>query len=154
VIVLPPLRRRLEEDPAELEALLQGVVQRIIGEASPELVGEILAILAEEPGRHYGWPGNVRELEQAVRRILVTRRYSGESRQESDPAARLQAALAAGSLDAQMLLAGYCALLHRRLGTYEEVARITGLDRRTVKKYVLLGSAEPVIPSLRPSRRA
>ena len=29
-----------------------------------------------------------------------------------------------------------CALLHGRHGTYEEVARRTGLDRRTVKKYL------------------
>jgi hypothetical protein len=32
----------------------------------------------------------------------------------------------------------YCGLLYRRFGTYEDVARTTGLDRRTVKKYVLL----------------
>lgn len=141
IIVLPTLRRRLEEDPAELQELLQGVVQRIIGQASPELVQEILAILGEEPGRGYPWPGNVRELEQAVRRILITRRYRGENRPATDAAAQLQAALVAGSLDAQGLLAGYCALLHRRLGTYEEVARVTGLDRRTVKKYVLKAEA-------------
>jgi DNA-binding CsgD family transcriptional regulator len=33
-------------------------------------------------------------------------------------------------------MSGYCALLYRRHGTYEEVARRTGLDRRTVKKYL------------------
>jgi len=32
----------------------------------------------------------------------------------------------------------FCALLYKRFGTYEEVARKTGLDRRTVKKYVLI----------------
>lgn len=44
-------------------------------------------------------------------------------------------AAAAGALDARSMLAAYCAMLYQRLGSYEEVARITGLDRRTVKKY-------------------
>jgi hypothetical protein len=39
-------------------------------------------------------------------------------------------------MNADALLAGYCALLHQRLGVYEEVARRTGLDRRTVKAYI------------------
>jgi hypothetical protein len=41
-----------------------------------------------------------------------------------------------GTHTAQHLLAGYCVLLYERYGTYEEVARHTGLDRRTVKKYI------------------
>jgi hypothetical protein len=40
-------------------------------------------------------------------------------------------------MDAQTLMARYCHLLHRRHGTFEAVARRTGLDRRTVKKYIL-----------------
>lgn len=39
----------------------------------------------------------------------------------------------------EQLLAGYCSLLYKRYGTYEEVRRRTELDRRTVKKYVQLG---------------
>jgi ActR/RegA family two-component response regulator len=44
--------------------------------------------------------------------------------------------LAAGKLDADALLAGYCRLLYERHGNYEEVARRTNLDRRTVKAYL------------------
>jgi hypothetical protein len=43
-----------------------------------------------------------------------------------------------GRIDAEGLLAGYCTLLYERHGTYEEVARRTALDRRTVKKYIEL----------------
>jgi len=45
-----------------------------------------------------------------------------------------------GALDAQQLLARYCEMLYRQTGTYEEVARRTGLDRRTVRKYIIAGS--------------
>jgi hypothetical protein len=44
--------------------------------------------------------------------------------------------LRAGQLTADELLSRYCALLYRRLGTYSDVARRTGLDPRTSRKYV------------------
>jgi hypothetical protein len=44
--------------------------------------------------------------------------------------------IANGGLDAHDLLAGYCTLLYRRFGTFEDVARRLNLDRRTVKKYI------------------
>jgi len=44
--------------------------------------------------------------------------------------------LRAGELTAAELLARYSALLYRRLGTYSEVAKRTGLDPRTSRKYV------------------
>jgi hypothetical protein len=34
------------------------------------------------------------------------------------------------------LLGGYCKRLYDDLGTYEAVARVTGLDRRTVNRHV------------------
>jgi DNA-binding NtrC family response regulator len=87
--------------------------------------------------RGYGWPGNVRELEQAVRRILLTGRYVGETA----PAAggeddTLVEKLRSGALTADELLGGYSALLYRRLGSYAEVARRLALDARTARKYV------------------
>jgi hypothetical protein len=39
-------------------------------------------------------------------------------------------------LNADALLGGYCALLYEQSGNYETVARLTKLDRRTVKKYL------------------
>lgn len=53
-----------------------------------------------------------------------------------DVQARLLAGIEGGRLDAEALLSAYCTLLYQRHGTYEEVARRTHLDRRTVKKYI------------------
>ncbi len=45
--------------------------------------------------------------------------------------------IASGAFTASGLLNAYCHYLYRRHGTYEAVARITALDRRTVKKYIV-----------------
>ena len=42
----------------------------------------------------------------------------------------------AGSLSAAALLSYYCKILYELHGSYEAVARLTELDRRTVKKHV------------------
>jgi hypothetical protein len=39
------------------------------------------------------------------------------------------------------MLARYCAMLYRRLGSYTAVAERTGLDPRTSRKYVLADKA-------------
>jgi len=137
IVAVPPLRLRLQEDPAELEILLEHVVRRTLGEASHDLTASIRDILERDLGRDYSWPGNVRELEQAVRRIILTRGYRGEAEPSpSDLSDCLHRGIDDESLDAQELLAAYCAVLYRRHGTFEAVARRTRLDRRTVKKYI------------------
>ena len=138
VIVVPPLRQRLQESEGELDELLERLVRRMTGAAAPELVALVREVLEAGVGRQYLWPGNVRELEQAVRRILLTRCYDPGSR-GATPNVRddLFAGIDRGSLDADAVLARYCALLHLRHGTFEAVARRTNLDRRTVKKYLL-----------------
>jgi len=137
VITVPRLRQRIQEDPLELDDLLEHVTARMIGEATPRMVALVKQVLAQSVGPEYGWPGNVRELEQAVRRILLTREYRGDHKAVApDLRSRLAQGIDEGSLDADELLAGYCALLHERHGTYEEVARRTKLDRRTAKVYV------------------
>ncbi len=140
VITVPTLRRRLEEDPRELGDLLAHAVERLTDAPAPELCRLVERAVARDLGPRYGWPGNVRELEQCVRRVLLTGGYGGDARgggaAAPDRLERLVAGLGAGALDARGLLAGYCALLHDRHGTYEEVSRRTGLDRRTVRKHV------------------
>ncbi len=140
IIVVPPLRQRIMEESSELETLIASILRRMIGEEAAEHARLVRETLQRDLGPHYGWPGNVRELEQAVRRIILTKHYRGDTAQAplSEPTDRLLAAIEAGSLDAQGLMTEYCGLLYRRFGTYEEVARTTGLDRRTARKYVLL----------------
>ncbi len=144
IIVVPPLRQRIQEEPRELEALLSSILKRMIGEAAAPHARLVRETLNRDLGLHYNWPGNVRELEQAVRRIIITLHYRGDTTASStiEPTERLLAGIEAGSMNAQELLAEYCGLLYRRFGTYEDVARTTGLDRRTVKKYVLLTSGK------------
>jgi DNA-binding NtrC family response regulator len=138
IIVVPSLQQRVREDPAEMDDLVSLIVHRITGEASPEILAMVRGKIAESQGADYAWPGNVRELEQAVRRILLTGCYEGDTRNiAADLRSRLQAGIDEGSLDAETLLAGYCELLYQRYGTYEEVARRTNLDRRTAKANIL-----------------
>ncbi|MGE3376571.1 MAG: sigma 54-interacting transcriptional regulator [Vicinamibacteria bacterium] len=141
VIEVPTLKQRIAESPAELELMVRLLIARIAGAELPELVERVLEALDASLPRDYPWPGNVRELEQAVRRILLTGRYAGEAAQA--PAAgeeSLAAQLRAGELTADELLSRYAAGLHRRLGSYAEVARRMQVDVRTARKYV--GSAK------------
>jgi transcriptional regulator of acetoin/glycerol metabolism len=110
-----------------------------LGEPSDEWVETIKEVICRDLGLDYAWPGNVRELEQAVRRIMLSREYSGNlSRYAAtgDLLSRLHYDLDTGRLDARRLLSGYCMMLYQKLGSFEEVARRTDLDRRTVKKYI------------------
>jgi two-component system, NtrC family, response regulator HydG len=141
VITLPPLRQRLQEEPAEMDSLLGSILSRLTGETSDREKQVVKKVLKRDLGPDYPWYGNVRELEQAVKRIILTGHYHGMKRdnRKQDDAACLAQGVKEGIYDAESLLAGYCTLLYRRLGTYEDVSRRTQLDRRTVKKYVQMG---------------
>ena len=140
LIVVPPLAQRIQENPGELEDLLQVVVQRIVGGPSEELVAWVRTQIGRAPGFNYPWPGNVRELEQCVRRILMKREYVPLSDHQSDDlTARLQRGMEGQRLSAKDLICGYCLMLYHRHRTIEAVARIAGLDRRTVKKHIDAG---------------
>lgn len=138
VITVPPLRKRLREDPEEMDSLLASILSRIAGEASDRERQIIKKILKRDVGDDYDWPGNVRELEQAVKRIILTGRYQGTKNGTKSGRAEdlLGIGVKDGTLTAEELMTGYCTALYRRFGTYGEVSRITGLDRRTVRKYI------------------
>src|SRR5437660_27202 len=141
VIEVPTLRQRIAESPDELRQLVRLLVARIAGTEDSDLVAEVLEALERGLPRGYTWPGNVRELEQAVRRILLTGRYAADLAPAGpDDETALVEKVRSGELTAAELLARYCAMLYRRLGTYAEVAKRTGLDPRTSRKYVTKGS--------------
>ena len=139
VIEVPGLHQRLQARPAELGELVRLLTARLAGEEADELAAHVEKQLRTEPGRDYAWPGNVRELEQAVRRVLLTGRYTPPPAPASaaDPAAALATQFRGGALTAEQLLAAYCRQLHGQLGTYEAVAARVQLDRRTVRKYIV-----------------
>jgi DNA-binding NtrC family response regulator len=136
-IALPTLRDRLREAPGELHLLVSGILKRLDPASTPGEAAAIAATLERSPGRGYAWPGNVRELEQAVKRVLLSGAYGGAGSPASPRPDGFSEAVLEGRADAATLLSEYCAMLHRRTGNYGEVARITGLDRRTVRKRIL-----------------
>jgi len=94
-------------------------------------------------GADYAWPGNVRELEQAVRRVLLKGAYEGDTQDRLTSSGRsgeLVKAMERGEVDARALLSRYCRNLYAVHRQYGAVARITGLDVRTVRKHILSGA--------------
>ncbi len=135
VIEIPSLRQRLDDDPGELEIILSFIIRRILGRSSEDLVDEIGSFIRHNQPKNYPWPGNIRELEQCVRQILLRRDYKWQNAAE-ESVMPLSAAIDQGELTAHHLLAYYCNRLYKKLGTYKAVARVTDLDRRTVRKYI------------------
>ncbi len=139
IIEIPALRGRIKEDPEELRRLLSHIVENMIGD-SQEIVDRVCAVIEEQLPPDYSWPGNVRELEQCVRRVIMAREYRGDSAigsaPASDPMEQLGQKMAMEKLEVRELVSTYCQILYERHQNYEEVGRRTGLDRRTVKKYI------------------
>lgn len=133
LITVPPLRERIRETPRELDMLVGHLMQRICGS---EVRLPVLEVLKRDIGKNYLWPGNVRELEQAIRRIMLTGSYGGDTAATTKEEVALSHAVEAGSLTAKELVEKYCRDLYDLYGNYGEVARRTGLDWRTVKKNV------------------
>jgi transcriptional regulator with AAA-type ATPase domain len=133
LITVPPLRQRIREVPRELESLSMHIMHRICG---PELQVPVIGVLRNDLEKNYAWPGNVRELEQAIRRIVLTGSYTGDTTVQSAEEEVLSQAVEAGTLTAKELVEKYCCDLYETYQSYGEVARRTGLDWRTVKKNV------------------
>ena len=137
IIEMPPLRQRIEQEKTELDDLLCFTIKRMTGTLSGDLVSRVKRVIDRQLGKSYHWPGNVRELEQCVRRVLLRQEYTGEKkRTKTGIEQALILGIKKGDMDAQGLVAGYCTLLYNQYKNYSEVAKRTGLDRRTVKKYV------------------
>ncbi len=137
VIEMPPLRKRILQEPEELTALLKFTVERIMGTQCDELVKKVLRMINRELGNDYHWPGNVRELEQCVKQVMLRRGYEQlQKKKKDDVKHRLIKGLEKGDMTVSELTSGYLQLLYDKHGAYEKVARRAGMDRRTVKKYI------------------
>ncbi len=136
LIVMPPLRTRLKETPDELQALVDFTVTRILGKSAPALAAMVTATIRKDPGQGYPWPGNVRELAQCVRRVLLKRRYTTHATTPDLDMPDFAQPMAQGQLTATELLQAYCHHLWTQCHNIGEVARKTGLDRRTAKKHI------------------
>jgi len=135
---VPALFTWIQDDPRELEDLVAFIVTRTLGKHSDDLADLVMRGISKTLGSMYEWPGNVRELEQCVRRIMINQTYEGDySLKAPDLMTQLTRGLKTFDLSAQKLLSGYCALLYQHLHTFEAVSRVTKLDRRTVKKYIM-----------------
>ncbi|MGE4405526.1 sigma 54-interacting transcriptional regulator [Pseudomonas sp.] len=75
VIVLPPLRERMEDMPLLIEYLVRRAGQRYAVEADPADMARALTPVF----RRYNWPGNVRQLENIIERLVVSLRLYGSS---------------------------------------------------------------------------
>ncbi len=137
IIEMPPLRTRIAQDTTELDDLLSFTVEKMTGTLSGDLFQKVKRVIDRQLGKDYHWPGNVRELEQCVRRVLLRKNYEGEKkRKETGLRQNLIQGIKRGNIDVPGLVSDYCALVYNKCGNYSETARITGLDRRTVKKYI------------------
>ncbi len=135
-ITLPSLRRRIRENPDELGELVRLLTSRIVGtDQSNPLAEQVTEEIMKQDGLEYAWPGNVRELEQAVRGIILSGTWQPQKRGKKS-AAIDQIAIQSRPPTMTELTAAYCQALLREHGTIQAVARLTGLDRRTVKKYI------------------
>ncbi len=137
LIEVPPLNQRLDENQEELKIILTFIVDKILGKPSQELTDGVYSYILTNQPTGYPWQGNIRELEQCVRRILISNSYSWEETDEVDDESGFLNDFKNGNFTAQQLLSSYCSSLHKQFTTYEAVAKITGLDRRTVKKHIV-----------------
>ena len=138
VIEVPSLQQRIKENPEELGHLILCLLKRITDIPAPDLAPTIEKHIRTHIPDHYPWPGNVRELEQCIRRICLTGSCNiSDDIKLTNLNSDFSLTNTTGESSAQSLLQQYCRFLYERHGSYEAVARITQLDRRTAKKYIV-----------------
>jgi DNA-binding NtrC family response regulator len=131
VITTPSLREQLDDNDDELRHLVLHVATTVAGpEEAETIAGDVLRVIAKRLGPGYPWSGNFRELEQCVRSVVVRGDYSPSLVAPREPAAL------DGSMSEEELLRWYTNLVYKQTGSYQEVARRLGIDRRTVRSRI------------------
>jgi DNA-binding NtrC family response regulator len=131
VITTPSLREQLDDNDDELRHLVLHVATTVAGpEEAETIAGDVLRVIAKRLGPGYPWSGNFRELEQCVRSVVVRGDYSPSLVAPPEPATL------DGSMSEDELLRWYTNLVYKQTGSYQEVARRLGIDRRTVRSRI------------------
>ena len=136
-IRVPSLAERIRQNPDELTDLVRHFCTQISDGENTELTDRVMDVITKQlGGTAYGWPGNVRELAQCIRRVILKHGYEGHTSKAQSRQDDLIQGIESGTLTADEVLDKYCKILYDRTGTYEQVAQLTALDRRTVKKRI------------------
>ncbi len=134
---VPPLRDR----PEDLRPLAEHFLQKFNARSGRALKGFSGAALKRMES--YAWPGNVRELENAVERAVALAR--DEWITQDDLPATLQESAAPDLLTAaaeremtldDLTMAYVRRVLERNGGNKKRTARILGIDRRTIQRWL------------------
>lgn len=135
-IATPSLASQLAESPQVLDELIVYMARRVAGAEAEGLARDVTQWVERNLGRGYAWPGNYRELEQCVKNVLIRHDYKPLRVPNTSGTEKTLSDFSEGRLTAAELLSRYCTLIYQQTGSYEETARRTGLDRRTVKTKV------------------
>jgi hypothetical protein len=132
-IVVPSLALRVQQNPGELEELVEHFTRLETNDYHPKLAGRVMDVIATRLGKDYAWPGNVRELVQCIRRVTLKGDYRPDERLAGTKLDAIAAGIEKANFTAEQLTTEYCKFLFGRYGSYKDAARITGLDWKTVK---------------------
>lgn len=131
-----PLRTMINGKEEELRQFILILAKRILeGQEVVPFADQCQEWIIRNLGLNYSWPGNVRELEQCLRNLLIRGDYTPLSlaapRETASDAWFQQCRLTADEV-----LNRYVTAVYRREGSLTAAAAVTGLDRRTVRKYL------------------
>jgi Sigma-54 interaction domain len=138
-IVTPSLREQLADRPADLPLMVTYLCRRVVGEEQAgRLCEEVVAWIERNLGGAYAWPGNFRELEQCVRSYAIRKEYHPLRKPEptETACATLAGEVMAGRLSHEQIERAVFAEVYRRAGSYQEAARLLGVDWRTLRARV------------------
>jgi transcriptional regulator with AAA-type ATPase domain len=153
-IQTPSLREQLDDRAEDLLWLVSSIIAQQTRTPHEDLADETTSWIQDHLGADYPWHGNIRELEQCVNSFLIRRSYTPVFSSANATAAQTLPAwlkdIDCQQYTADQLVSRYCTSLYSRHNSYEKVAKIVGLDRRTVKAKIntdLLKTLEDCIAS-------
>ena len=139
VIRLPPLRER----PEDMLEIGKTLVEQYLGAGLTEDddAGRLLAWLESPLAHAYAWPGNVRELQNAIRNLMLGLgpglRSEGTAQWSGAVADRMPPEIQRGEAPLQRVREWYIGRVADACdGNMTEAAKVLGIDRTTVRRYV------------------